>query len=163
MSQNRGKSIDDCVVEREAELSWLKHLTDPAAIKRSKQRITALGNRIQRLNGGNTMTDHTNLIAEAKKYAAAIYLATDGAVADDVSRIIRGLTDSLIQSERDLVGMHEQAVIIKAVREAYLNPGSHPEYHYHQKAWLIRSWPMLAKALDALTDASTNVTQKEKT
>ena len=49
MSRNRGKSIHDCAVEREAEQAWLKHLTDPTEIKKSKQRITALGNRIMKL------------------------------------------------------------------------------------------------------------------
>lgn len=49
MGSNRGKSIEECIVEREAEQAWLKHLTDPADIKRSRQRITHLGNRIQRL------------------------------------------------------------------------------------------------------------------
>ena len=50
MSDNRGKTIEDCVVEREAEYAWLKHLTDPADIKRCRQRITHLGNRSQKLN-----------------------------------------------------------------------------------------------------------------
>lgn len=50
MSNNRGKTIEDCVIEREAEYAWLKHLTDPADIKRCRQRITHLGNRIQKLN-----------------------------------------------------------------------------------------------------------------
>lgn len=49
MGQNRGKSIEECAVEREAEQAWLRHLTDPADIKRTRQRITHLGNRIQRL------------------------------------------------------------------------------------------------------------------
>lgn len=59
MSDNRGKTIEDCVVEREAEYAWLKHLTDPADIKRCRQRITHLGNRIQKLNEkAREGTDH---------------------------------------------------------------------------------------------------------
>lgn len=59
MSDNRGKTIEDCVVEREAEYAWLKHLTDPAEIKRCRQRITHLGNRIQKLNEkAREGTDH---------------------------------------------------------------------------------------------------------
>lgn len=50
MSKNRGKSVEDCIAEREAEMAWLKHLTDPADIKRTRQRITHLGTRIAKLN-----------------------------------------------------------------------------------------------------------------
>ena len=44
----------------------------------------------------------------------------------------------------------EQAATIEAVKAAYLNPGSHPEYHYQEKARLSRAWPTLAKAVGAL-------------
>lgn len=50
MSQNRGKSIEDCLAEVEAEQAYQKHLTDPAELKKSRQRITHLRNRIQKLN-----------------------------------------------------------------------------------------------------------------
>lgn len=51
MGKNAGKSIEECIVEREAELALQKHLTDPADLKRSRQRVTHLGNRIAKLNG----------------------------------------------------------------------------------------------------------------
>ena len=57
MGRNRGKSIEECIAEREAEQAWLKHLTDPADIKRSRQRITHLGNRIQRLRADEEAKD----------------------------------------------------------------------------------------------------------
>ena len=50
MSENHGKSLSECLVEREAELAWQRHLDDPAAMERSRQRVTHLGNRISKLN-----------------------------------------------------------------------------------------------------------------
>lgn len=43
------------------------------------------------------MTDHTELIAEARKAAVAVYLATDAEVAADLSRILKSLADALEQ------------------------------------------------------------------
>lgn len=51
MGKNAGKSVEECVAEREAELALQKHLTDPADLKRSRQRVAHLGNRIAKLNG----------------------------------------------------------------------------------------------------------------
>ena len=69
----------------------------------------------------NTMsatTDRTELIAEAKRAAYAIYIATDEVVADDVSRIIRGLIDALVQSEQDIAAAKErERVLLDGVRE----------------------------------------------
>jgi predicted RNase H-like nuclease (RuvC/YqgF family) len=50
MGQNSGKSVHECIAEVEAEAAWQRHLTDPAEIRRSRYRVTALRNRIQKLN-----------------------------------------------------------------------------------------------------------------
>ena len=50
MGRNAGKSIQDCLAEVEAELAWQKHIDNPAELKRSRQRVSHLRNRIQKLN-----------------------------------------------------------------------------------------------------------------
>lgn len=47
------------------------------------------------------MIDHAALVAEARRAARAVHLVTDGAVADELSRIIGGLADALERASAD--------------------------------------------------------------
>ena len=49
------------------------------------------------------MTTNEEKIAEARKAAKAVYLATDGPVADDLARILNGLADALESQPAPLV------------------------------------------------------------
>jgi len=53
------------------------------------------GRDFRKLTKGLTVKNYVELIKEARKAAAAVYLATDAAVADDLSRIINNLADAL--------------------------------------------------------------------
>jgi hypothetical protein len=53
MGQNRGKSVDDCLIEIDANQAFMRHLdpvADRATITRLRKQNTALGNRVQKLN-----------------------------------------------------------------------------------------------------------------
>lgn len=115
---------------------------------------------------------NTELIAEAWRYAPTF---TDDERGYD-SELVSQLAVALAQAESELTeakeladiytqlskiaadALAEQAATIEAVKAAYLNPGSHPEYHYQEKARLSRAWPTLAKAVSALS--RTNMTER---
>ena len=59
-----------------------------------------------------------NLMDEARKAQRAVYLATDPAVADDLSRIIGGLADALEAAQRPPVSPEVREALVRVISEA---------------------------------------------
>ena len=77
------------------------------------------------------MDDATQkLVDEARRAQAAVYLATDRAVADDLSRIIAGLADALEAAQRPTVSPEQREAVAAEVAFELAAAGVPPQYRW---------------------------------
>lgn len=95
-----------------------------------------------------TVEELEQLIIRMRKASSAVYLATDEAVADDLSAMLIASAAALEAQRKKIVRLNST---LYQIVSAWTVPGPVPEFHYAEQSRVMSNWSTLGRAIQGAT------------